>query len=140
MVPTIRYVTGLLTAIGLGLASVCLPVVILQLPPAPQGGPFAFVFAGVEGMSLLTLILLFASGLMLGLIFSIQPLDPLIFGIATMAAFPFLVFVDIAQNPFSHNLWPIEFVIYGFVSLFAVGGAYTGRALRLIGQRRFRSQ
>ena len=31
-----RYVIALLTAIGLGLTSVCLPVVILQLPPHPQ--------------------------------------------------------------------------------------------------------
>ena len=135
-----RYVIALPTAIGLGLTSVCLPVIILQLPPPPQGGLFPFIYAGVEGMSWLTLILLFASGVMLGLIFSVHLLHPLVFGIATMAAFPVLAFVEIAQNPYSHNLWPFEFVIYGFVSLFAVGGAYAGHALRQMARRRWRSQ
>ena len=137
--PGIRYLIGLPTAIGLGLASVCLPVVILKLSPPPQGGLFPFIFAGVEGMSLLTLILLLASGVMLGLIFCNHPLHPLVFGFTTMAAFPFLVFAEIGQNPFSHNLWPIEFAVYGFVSLFAVGGAYAGYALRQMARRRWRS-
>ena len=136
MRPITRYAIALPTAIGLGFTSVCLPVVILQLPPPPQGGLFPFVFAGVEGMSLLTLILLFASGIMLGLSFSIHPLHPLVFGFATMAAFPALAFVEMVQNPYSHNLWPFEFAIYGFVSLFAVGGAYAGRALRQAADRR----
>ena len=134
-----RYVIALLTAIGLGLTSVCLPVVILQLPPHPQGGLFPFIFAGTEGMSLLTLILLFASGIMLGLIFCNHPLHPLVFGFATMTALPFLVFAEIAQNPFSHTLWPFEFAVYVFVSLFAVGGAYAGYALRQMARRRWRS-
>ena len=134
--PSIRYLIGLPPAMGLGLASVWLPVVILKLPPHPQGGLFPFIFAGVEGMSLLTLILLFASGIMLGLSFSIHPLDPLVFGIATMAALPALAFAEMVQNPYSHNLWPFEFAIYGFVSLFAVGGAYAGRALRQAADRR----
>ena len=138
MRPSNRDVIALLTAIGLGLASVCLPVVILQLPLAPDG-LFPFIFAGVEGMSSLTLILLFTSGLILGLIFSIHPLHPLVFGFATMAAFPALAFVEMAQNPYSHNLWPFEFAIYGLVSLLAVGGAYAGRALRQIAHRRSRS-
>ncbi len=137
--PSIRYLIGLPPAMGLGLASVWLPVVILKLPPHPQGGLFPFIFAGVEGMSLLTLILLFASGIMLGLIFCNHPLHPLVFGFATMAAFPFLVFAEIGQNPFSHNLWPIEFAVYGFVSLFAVGGAYAGYAVRQMARRRWRS-
>ncbi len=137
--PSIRYLTGLPTAMGLGLASVWLPVVILELPPPPQGGLFPFIFAGVEGMSLLTLILLFASGIMLGLIFCNHPLHPLVFGFATMTAFPFLVFAEIAQNPYSHNLWPFEFAIYGIVSLLAVGGAYAGYALRQMARRRWRS-
>ncbi len=137
--PSIRYLTGLPTAMGLGLASVWLPVVILELPPPPQGGLFQFVFAGVEGMSLLTLIMLFASGIMLGLIFCNHPLHPLVFGFATMTALPALAILEVAQDPFSHNLLPIEFVFYGFVSLFAVGGAYAGYALRQMARRRWRS-
>ena len=137
--PSIRFLIGLPTAIGLGLASVWLPVVILELPPPPGGGLFPFIFAGVEGMSLLTLILLFASGIMLGLIFCNHPLHPLVFGFATMAAFPALAIVEVAQDPFTHNLLPIEFAVYGFVSLFAVAGAYAGHALRQMARRRWRS-
>ena len=88
---------------------------------------------------MLTLILLFASGILLGLIFSSHPLHPLVFGFATMAAFPPLAIVEMAQNPFTHNLLPIEFAVYGFVSLFAVGGAYAGHALRQMARRRWRS-
>ncbi len=137
--PSIRYLIGLPPAMGLGLASVWLPVVILKLPPPPQGGLFPFIFAGVEGMSLLTVILLFASGIMLGLIFCNHPLHPLVFGFATMTALPALAILEVAQDPFTHNLLPIEFVFYGFVSLFAVGGAYAGYALRQMARRRWRS-
>ncbi len=133
MRPITRYVIALLTAIGLGLASVFLAVVILEIPPDPQGGLFPFLFAE---FSWLTLILLFSSGIMLGLNFSIHPF---VLGFATMAAFPVLAFVDMAQNPYTHNLWPFEFVMYGLVSLLAVGGAYAGRALRQMARRRWRS-
>ncbi|MCH7849012.1 MAG: hypothetical protein IIB53_11680 [Planctomycetes bacterium] len=133
--PSTRYLIGLPTAIGLGLASVCLAVVILGIPPNPEG-MFPYIFAE---FSWLTLILLFASGIMLGLIFCINPLHPLVLGFATMAAFPVLAFVEMAQNPYSHNLFPIEFAMYGLVSLFAVGGAYAGRALRQTAYRRWRS-
>ena len=138
MRPITRYVIALLTAIGLGLASVFLAVVILEIPPNSEG-MFPFIFAGVEGMSLLTLILLFASGIMLGLIFCNHPLHPLVFGFATMTALPALAILEVAYDPFTHNLLPIEFVFYGFVSLFAVGGAYAGYALRQMARRRLRS-
>ena len=135
MRPITRYAIALPTAIGLGLASVFLAVVILQIPPNRESN-FPFIFAE---FSWLTLILLFASGIMLGLIFSIKSHHPLIFGFATMAAFPVLAFADMAQNPYTHNLWPIEFVMYGLVSLLAVGGAYAGRALLQAADRRGRS-
>ena len=132
MRPITRYVIALLTAIGLGLASVFLAVVILEIPPNRES-MFPFLLAE---FSWLTLILLFASGIVLGVNFAIHPL---MLGFATMAAFPALAFVDMAQNPYSHNLWPIEFVMYGLVSLLAVGGAYAGRALQQTADRRSRS-
>ncbi len=132
----LRYLIGLPTASGLGLASVFLAVVILEIPPNPQGGLFPFIFAE---FSWLTLILLFASGIMLGLIFCNHPLHPLVFGFATMTALPALAILEVVQDPFTHNLLPIEFVFYGFVSLFAVGGAYAGYALRQMARRRWRS-
>jgi hypothetical protein len=33
-------------------------------------------------------------------------------------------------SPKSHNLWPIEFALYGIVGLAAVGGAAVGRLVR----------
>jgi integral membrane sensor domain MASE1 len=75
-------------------------------------------------MSYLTFIFLFVSGLLLGLL---GRGHPFLLGLATLALLPLLAVAEMVVSPTSHNLWPLEFAIYGFVSLSAVLGAYIGR-------------
>lgn len=109
----------------LGLASITLPVWLgdLRRYEAPL---FPIVRSGIEGMSLQTLLLLLASGLLLGLLGRGRPA---LLGFATMALLPLITFAEITASPTSHNLWPLEFVFYGIASLPAVAGAFAGRWL-----------
>jgi len=43
-----------------------------------------------------------------------------------MVPFPVLTFVDIANSLESHNLWPLEFVIYTILTLPCISGALLG--------------
>ena len=116
------------TAVVMGLASVCLPVFVFNLPmyPAPL---FPVVRTAVEELSWLALILLFASGLPLGSLSS-SPIQPLVFGVLTTVALPLLAVAEIIVAPRSHNLWPFEFLIYIILSLPAVVGAYLAYGIR----------
>jgi len=75
-------------------------------------------------MSSLTFVFLFVSGLLLGLL---GRGNPFLLGLATLALLPLLAIAEMVASPTSHNLWPLEFAIYGFISLIAVLGAYIGR-------------
>lgn len=50
-------------------------------------------------------------------------------GAATMSAFPIVAIIEMLRNPFSHNLWPIEFVYYAIDSIPAQLGALAGHVL-----------
>lgn len=107
----------------LGLASITLPVWVgdLRRHEAPL---FPVVRSGIEGMSFLTVLLLLASGLLLGMFAKGRPAW---LGLATVALLPVITFAEIIASPTSHNLWPIEFVFYAIASLPAVAGAFAGR-------------
>jgi hypothetical protein len=110
----------------LGLASVILPVWILS--PQPYTAPlFPLIRTGVEGMSYLTILFLFVSGLLLGFVGAGHPL---LLGLASMILFPCLAIAEMVVSPTSHNLWPLEFALYGLISLCAVFGAFLGRFLQ----------
>jgi hypothetical protein len=114
----------------LGVSAVILPVWLLRLQPYPAS-LFPLIRTGVEGMSYLSLIFLFVSGLLLGFL---GRGHPFLLGLATSALLPLFAIAEMLVSPTSHNLWPLEFAIYGFVSLSAVFGAYIGRFV----QRRIR--
>jgi|SRR5882724_4218697 len=118
----IRLAVSIIAAIALGLISIIAPVFVLSQThyDAPL---FPLVRSGVEGISFLTLAFLLLSGVLLGIA---CPRHPLFIGVCTMAAFPLLAIAEISVSPTSHNLWPFEFIIYGFVSLIAVLGAFIG--------------
>lgn len=118
----IRLAVGIIAAVILGLVSVIAPVFVLSQThyDAPL---FPLVRSGVEGMSSLALTFLLLSGVLLGIV---CPRHPLLLGASTMSAFPLLAIAEMSVSPTSHNLWPFEFVIYGFVSLVAVLGAFIG--------------
>ena len=129
-----------IVAAGLGLAAFCLPVMVLNLPLVQGESQFPIVQTGMKHMSWLTLTSLFAIGIALGLASAALPKPrgaaPLVFGLMTMATFPITAFVDIAANPYSHNLWPIEFLFYAGIGMVAVAGAYLGFAGATLIRRR----
>jgi hypothetical protein len=58
---------------------------------------------------------------------------PFLLGIATVALLPILAIAEMSVSSATHNLWPLEFIIYGVISLCAFAGAITGRfAMRLV--------
>jgi len=75
---------------------------------------FPMVRTGIEGMSLWTLLFLFSSGMFLG---AVYPKREWLLGISTMSLLPILAVLEMLADPYSHNLWPIEFVIYGFCTI-----------------------
>jgi hypothetical protein len=113
----------------LGLLAIVAPVWILDLRrfTAPL---FPLVRSGVEGMSLLTLVFLFCAGFLVGC-FGVG--HPLLLGMATVALLPILAIAEMSVSSTTHNLWPLEFIMYGVISLCAVAGAFAGRfAKRLV--------
>lgn len=47
-----------------------------------------------------------------------------------MAAFPVIALAEVILDPKTHNLLPLEFIIYGLMALPGLLGALGGRALR----------
>jgi hypothetical protein len=51
-------------------------------------------------------------------------------GCSTMLLFPLFALIEIAADDHTHPLFPIEFAIDGFFTLFSLGGAAVGMRLR----------
>ena len=115
----------------LGLLAIVVPVWVLDLRryTAPL---FPLIRSGVEGMSLLTLVFLFCAGFLVGC-FGVG--HPILIGIATVALLPILAIAEISISSTTHNLWPLEFIIYGAISLCAVAGAFAGRFAKRLALR-----
>ena len=116
-------------AIGaaLGIISIIVPPLCIVDVKVYESPLFPMVRTGIEGMSLWTLLFLFSSGIFLGVIY---PKREILLGISTMSLFPVLAFLEMGKDPYSHNIWPIEFVIYGFTTIPGIIGAYAGAFIR----------
>lgn len=80
----------------------------------------------VDGLQLISLPILFGIGLLLGLVF---PRAASRLGMFSVAVLPVVALVEMAKDPSSHNLFPIEFLFYALYGLLAVAGAALGRRL-----------
>ena len=111
------------------LAGFCAYVLPVALDPATRhyGAAFLpFVRDTVEGMKPYSLALLFG----IGVIFGLLGRAPVwLTGPATMAAFPVWSVLDMALGN-DHNLFPIEWFIYGLFSLCGLAGGFVGRRAR----------
>jgi len=113
----------------LSLLAIVAPVWIfdLRLYSAPL---FPLIRSGVEGMSLWTLGFLFCAGFLVG---CFGTSHPFLLGLATVALLPIAAIAGVIVSPTSHNLWPLEFMIYALIGLCAVAEAFAGRfAMRLV--------
>lgn len=116
------FLLAFVGAMLLGLLSFCLPVWLFRKPltPAPL---FPVLVTGVEAMSWLTFLLLFLSGVILGLT---GVRHALVLGLGTILPLVAAAIAEMIVSPTSHNLWSIEFVIYLLISLVAAAGVPVG--------------
>ena len=121
-----RVTAEILLAAAAGFCAYVLPV---ALDPATQHYEAAFlpfVRDAVEGMKDYTLGLLFGIGFLFGLL---GRASVWLTGPATMVAFPAWSLLDMALGN-DHNLFPIEWFIYGVFSLCGLAGGIIGRRAR----------
>jgi hypothetical protein len=112
----------------LGIVSLILPVLIYRLPWEQTSPLFPVLATGVEHMSALILVLLFASGAILGGAF--KHAASWAASMVVMAAMPPFILADVIVDPTSHNLFPFELAMYGALSVLALLGAGVGALVR----------
>jgi hypothetical protein len=126
----------------LGIISIIIPPLYIVDVKVYESPLFPMVRTGIEGMSRWTFLFLFLSGMFLGVIYPkreqlygmflgvIYSKHEILWGISTMSLFPILAFLEMMTDHNSHNLWPIEFVLYGFATIPGIIGAYTGAFIK----------
>jgi hypothetical protein len=89
---------------------------------------FALVDSSVKDMSGKHLLLLLAGGFVCGLVFK-WPYTLFAAG-SQLAGLPIIAVIEMLKNPTSHNLWPLEFMIYAALSLIPLSGMSAALALK----------
>ncbi len=112
-----------LLAAGLGLLAIVVPPLILPGIEPYDAPLFPLVKTGVEGFSLLSMVMLVGAGAILGYL---RPRGAIVWGAATMVVLPPLAVIEMMADPTSHNLWPLEFFFYGMGTLPGIAGAVFG--------------
>lgn len=107
----------------LGLLSIIIPPLLTPQTQYYDSPLFPLIGTGIENLSLNGISFLFLSGIVLGFL---CPKRAWLWGLGTMFLFPVLAFAEMIADPYSHNLWPFEFIIYGLMTIPGIGGAYTG--------------
>ena len=111
----------------LGLACVLLPVVVsppTRLRPAPL---FPLLHAATARMTWVPIAALAALGLLGGLF---TRLPTFLIAPASIAALPVAAIAEMIVDPTSHNLFPIEFLIYFLMGVPVMLAALCGRTVR----------
>jgi len=73
------------------------------------------------------IITLFSIGLIFGCLWTKYKW---LWGLGAVSLFPISSVAEMIMNPSSHNLWPFEFVMYGFFAIPGIIGAYIGAFIR----------
>jgi hypothetical protein len=118
----------LLTSI-LGVISIVLPTFFLPDLKHYESHLFPIIRTGIEGISLWSFGLLFLTG------FGIKLLNKLSgwkIGLSTMALFPVMAILEMFVDSTSHNLFPIEFILYAVYSVPAIIGAYIAQGIQKV--------
>ena len=111
----------------LGLLSIILPVFILPDLKPYESPLFPLIRTGIEGVSIYSLGFLFFSGFIVKL-FSDVPSWKI--GLMSMILFPLAAICEMIADSSSHNMFPIEFIFYGFYTIPAIIGAYTSQLIK----------
>jgi hypothetical protein len=121
-----RVTAEILFAAASGFCAYVLPVALDPSTRHYEAAFLPFVRDALEGMKPYSLGLLFGIGFVLGLL---GRAPVWLTGPATMAAFPVWSVLDMALGS-DHNLFPIEWFIYGVFSLLGLAGGIIGRRVR----------
>lgn len=121
-------------AAAVGFASIVFPPYVLGLELTNPPAFFPWVTNAIEHGTYWSLILLFGAGVWLGWA---TPRWWALKCCATMLSFPAIAILEMEINPKSHNLFPLEFIIYGAETIPALAGGYVGlRMARRLNQQR----
>ena len=123
---TKRIISIVIIAI-LGMSSIVLPVFFLDDLKHSDSPLFPLIKTGIEGISMYSLGFLIFSGFIVKL-FSDVPSWKI--GLMSMILFPLAAICEIIVDSSSHNMFPIEFIVYGFLTIPAIIGAYTSQLIK----------
>jgi hypothetical protein len=110
------------TMAALGAGCVVVPVMVSSKPlmDAPL---FPLIRTAVESLSWAAPAALLVLGVIAG---ALTRWHPVAIGAASVAVFPVVAIAEIVKDPTSHNLIPFEMVMYAFLAVPAVLGAWVG--------------
>lgn len=121
-----------LLASSLGVLSIVLPIFFLPNIKQYDSPLFSIIRTGVEGISYWSFGLLFLSGFIIKIFSQASSLK---LGLATMSLFPIMTILEMIVDPTSHNLFPIEFIYYGILSVPAITGAFISQRIFKKGEK-----
>ena len=111
---------ALVLAPVLGILAMILPVIV-ERPTRWDDSPlFPVVRNAVEHAGPWQMALLFLAGIALG---ALSRRRALVLGLAAVILLPLAAIAEMFADPTSHNLWPFEFLIYGFYGCVVAAGA-----------------
>jgi hypothetical protein len=111
-----------LTVMGL---IVLMATVGFRVDPRYHAPLFPILRAVVEDLSFVSLACLFAAGVAAGLIF--KDLNKWLAGFALLLGLPLAAIAEMLVDSSSHNLWPLEFAMYGVLTLAPTAGVAVAR-------------
>ena len=118
---------ALVLAPFLGFLAMVLPVLLWRPSHRAIESVNALVRAAVKHVGPWQFVLLLFTGAFLG---AISTRRALVLGAAAMLLFPVLAVAEMISDPTSHNLWPLEFMMYAFYGCFVAAGAALLRRVR----------
>jgi hypothetical protein len=120
-----RILASCLVGIVVGFVLITLPSILHR---DHVHSVFDLVRSSVKNMSSVDLVLLFAGGFFWGLALK-WPYSFFAAG-CQVAGLPLIAVLEMISDPTSHNLWPIEFLIYGALALVCLIGMTVGLLAR----------
>jgi hypothetical protein len=122
-----NWLLYLLTAV-LGVLSIILPVFFHAGLKHFESPVFTLIRIGIEGISMWSFAFLFSTGFVMR---SFTKLPGWKLGLATMALFPVIAIIELTIfDSTSHNLLPIEFILYAIYTAPGIVGAYIGQGVQ----------
>ena len=122
-----KQIISFVTIAILGMSSIVLPVFFLDDLKHYDSPLFPLIRTGIEGISIYSLGFLIFSGFIVKLFSDVASSK---IGLMSMILFPLAAICEMIADSSSHNMFPIEFIFYGFYTIPAIIGAYTCQLIK----------